>query len=99
MDWIKQVRSLLSDFTCEYVKDEFKKYNKMLELIIQVEFFMRRGQESYDGLINHMKKCCINKYSERDYDLLILHSQYVLNRTWRRLVTEGRGKPFLSEKK
>ena len=99
MDWIKEVRQLLSAFASEYIKKEHRDTHKLFELQTKIEVFMRRNSDAYNELLSHMTVCRQNEYDDLDYDLLILHSTYVLNRVWRRMVIEGKGRLLLSNKR
>lgn len=101
MDWIKQVRSLLSEFACEYIKKDCDK-EKLFAIKTQTELYMRRFGDSvqdYVDLLDQMELCCKEDFSEQRYRLLMLCASYVLRRVWARISLEGRGKVLLNNHK
>ena len=99
IDWIKEVRQMIGDFACEYIKGEEKDKEKMFAIQTRIGLFMRQNEEDYHKLLAHMTLCRENAYNELDYELLMLYSTYVLNRVWRRMMLEGKGKLLLSNKR
>ena len=97
IEWIKQVRSMLGDFACEYVKGERKDNHKLWELKTRVELFMRRDAADYCKLLKQMELCYIQEYSFDNYEMFMYCSTYVLNRAWKRIVIEGKGMVMRSD--
>lgn len=94
--WIQEVRTLLGEFACEYVKKEQKDNQRLFEIKTKIELFMRRNDSAYAKLLDCMEICIKETYSDDYYEMLMCCSTYVLSRVWRRIMIEGKGKVLKS---
>ena len=86
MDWIRQTRSALMNFECAYRNNntECMKASKAL-----LESLMRRDTPEYCMVLDHVRKCMLNEYNDKDYSMLIGLTSYILSRAWERVKIDG----------
>lgn len=89
MDWIENVRQLLSEFLCAYVSNASETELRKLKAKCELYF---NNKEFYNLLIQQMELCCKQPYNSgqpQNYEKLVHHCQYVLARSWERIKMEG----------
>ena len=87
MDWIAEVRSLVSDFLKIYVENgnntELKKIRNKISL------YMRSGNESYSYLLSQLDYCIASGYDQSSCDEVIRKAQIVFSEVWIRMKREA----------
>lgn len=87
MNWIAQVRDLMADFLCAYIKQEEKEKLKIINS--KINLYIKFDSEFYQALHNKLTYCVDNSYTEKDYEELVISMQNVLNDVWVRIKREA----------
>lgn len=87
MDWIKEVRELLFDFTKCYYQGKSKEKLRICK--IKIDMYTRMNDPAYNDLNNIMEKCIENEFCMEDYNKLIESCQFVLGAPWKRMKAEA----------
>lgn len=95
IDWIKEVRKLLYEFLSEYRHQNRK--DVMIDLYTHIVLFFNHRGDTYKNLIESMKKCINNGYSDENYWNVVTFGQHALDLSWRRMKREA-GVSFKREK-
>lgn len=96
MDWMADVRGLLTDFAICYRQGDTE---KMRTDKAAIEMYMRRDKEGYHLLLSYLERCIANGFNEEDDEKLYLISSYVLARVWQRILLESRGYVLFADRR
>lgn len=87
VQWIKDVRNLLFEFIKEYITKANKR--KLYYIRCKISLYMRKGVDSYEGLLNALDKCVNEKANDQNCQNLINEAQIVLADVWKRMKREA----------
>ena len=87
IEWISNVRTLMSEFLCAYIDKRPKE--DLVKLMCKVRLYFYDESTNYSDFYACMKKCCENPYSEENAEELIQKTQIILKGPWVRIKIEG----------
>lgn len=87
MDWIREMRALLGDFTEAYIRG--KSGEELMLLKARIDLYIRFHDSSYDGLTERLKECVSTPYTPENYEKLMEACQKVLGDPWKRMKEEA----------
>lgn len=87
INWISNVRTLISEFLYAYIEEQSKK--DLIKLMGKIRLYFHNESAYYQDFFACLKKCCEEPYSEEQADELIQQSQIILKSAWVRIKVEG----------
>ena len=96
IEWIGQVRDLVSQFLCAYIDKESESDLRKKALKVELMTRNKSGINDYSPMLKSLKACCedasldYNTDSmEANVEQMVLSTQYVLSRVWTRIKLVG----------
>ena len=87
MDWIAEVRSLVSDFLKIYV--EQGNNTELKNIRNKISLYMREDHTSYSDLLSQLDRCIASGYNQQNCDEAIQKAQVVFSEVWIRMKREA----------